>query len=899
MQKLSSDQFKLTFLIFTFFLFGKNAFSSTSEYLSILNHSRTLNEPIELHLTSDNEPLQSGIEVSLDHEDAWLFFDNIKPSLVIRDFLDQVKINGSKFLDGQNGRVSVYAHGTVLIPHSTSFKPLIVYTNESFQGSSKSYGIHTYHNSLGDFENEIRSFKLKKGYQVTFATKNDGQGYSRVFIADKEDLEFETMPDFLDGSISFIRIFKHQWVTKKGWAGWNWDEYQMTNSTWYYDWSAGGSSTSNLEYAVIKQNSGWPGWSEINNKQNVSHLLGFNEPDRPDQADMKFEDALAMWPQYMSSGLRLGSPATADPFNGWSLFNFIDRCDELNYRVDFVAIHAYWAKSPQQWYNDLKYIHDKTGRPIWITEWNNGANWTNEWWPDDPTQYTTANAEKQLRDLKAILNVLDTTSFVERYSIYNWVEDARAVVLNGELTLAGEYYANNKSKIAYNSKNNVIPNYSYKSPVLSHRYLTLSNSIRLSWKDDNGDLTQSYKIEKKVNGGSYIEIFSSDDLSDFSYLDPIVVDASGAVRYRVGIETANGNFVYSNEISYFQTGGSTDIQVGVFPVNSSDWVQTIFAKKYSSSPKVLLGVPTFKNAVPITTRVNSINTTSFMFKSEPWKYINNAQFSSEDQLSVLAIPAGVYDFGGLQGEVGKVSGVTKEWVQVNFETAFETVPVVFCTQVSNGNAFPTTVAVDNITTTSFDVRLKSEEAITANALAEKINFLAIESGTGAIDNYRVTVGQTGSTGAVGNESIKISYDESYAFPAIFGGLLTEANEFASTLRYYESAANEFTLFKQREMSGKLAPVKKGQVGWMIIDFDSDQTVSVQSTTINSAVYFYPNPVQDFIYFNFADIQRVEIFSLSGVKLMERKIHHSLDVSTLSSGVYFIKTDNHTFRFIKR
>ena len=37
--------------------------------------------------------------------------------------------------------------------------------------------------------NRIRSFKLKRGYMVTFANNPGGRGYSRCFIADDADLE--------------------------------------------------------------------------------------------------------------------------------------------------------------------------------------------------------------------------------------------------------------------------------------------------------------------------------------------------------------------------------------------------------------------------------------------------------------------------------------------------------------------------------------------------------------------------------------------------------------------------------------------------------------------------------------------------------------------------------------
>ena len=59
----------------------------------------------------------------------------------------------------------------------------------------------------------------------------------------------------------------------------------------------------------------------------------------------------------------------------------------MAYRCDFVVIHAYWgtneAANAQAWYNRLKAIYDATKRPIWITEWNNGASWTTESWPSN------------------------------------------------------------------------------------------------------------------------------------------------------------------------------------------------------------------------------------------------------------------------------------------------------------------------------------------------------------------------------------------------------------------------------------------------------------------------------------------------------------------------------------
>ena len=58
-----------------------------------------------------------------------------------------------------------------------------------------------------NLNNKIRSFKLKRGYMVTFALGVGGWGYSRCFIADMEDLEVAEMPSNMDSRVSSYRIF--------------------------------------------------------------------------------------------------------------------------------------------------------------------------------------------------------------------------------------------------------------------------------------------------------------------------------------------------------------------------------------------------------------------------------------------------------------------------------------------------------------------------------------------------------------------------------------------------------------------------------------------------------------------------------------------------------------------
>jgi hypothetical protein len=110
----------------------------------------------------------------------------------------------------------------------------------------------------------------------------------------------------------------------------------------------------------------------------------------------------------LESGLHLGSRAVAINFT--QLYEFINRFDALNSRVDFIPVHIYREVLGQTFYNQIKAIHDRTKRPIWITEFIYGGDWTS----GNPTL-------KQVRDrIQEIIQVFDTARIAERYAVFDF-----------------------------------------------------------------------------------------------------------------------------------------------------------------------------------------------------------------------------------------------------------------------------------------------------------------------------------------------------------------------------------------------------------------------------------------------------------------------------------------------
>ncbi len=478
-----------------------------------------------------------------------------------------------------------------LYAQATDDKPLEVYTDVNYSGTSQLYEKVTPHKDLGVLDNQIKSFKLKMGYMATFASNSDGTGYSRVFIAQDADVEVPVMPAYLNGTVSFIRIMTwHPDVTKRGWCGTGnpLEDLIATNSSWFYNWDTGVDSTPTIEYVPMRHNQYWPDFGPANTKEGYTHFLAYNEPSHKDQANMTAQQCIDNWKYFMESGLRLGSIAPDNPYNP-ILGEFMRLAEAQNLRVDFIPVHFYDNKLAGQWEGDLTNIYNTYHRPIWITEGNQGANWTSNSFPvNNPDILNDANANYHKNNIKEIVDVLERLPFIERYSLYNWVEPRRSFIINIDdffrstnpdwvsytwlqtailnpiatwvdgsgdtdyrvLTPAGEYYANHVSNKAYNPAVVYIPTWKPFVETLSYSFSADYNGIVVKWTGINNDLVNKYIVERKLEGENSFSIFyESTNYSDLSVAD--IVHPKAEYRMKV-VGKDNVQTVYSSVLLFTQ-----------------------------------------------------------------------------------------------------------------------------------------------------------------------------------------------------------------------------------------------------------------------------------------------------------------------------------------------------------
>ncbi|WP_285640327.1 sigma-70 family RNA polymerase sigma factor [Lentzea sp. NBRC 102530] len=171
---------------------------------------------------------------------------------------------------------------------------------------------------------------------------------------------------------------------KKGVSTWKFDGVGKAltdvRAGWYYNWAAtpdGIATPPNVEFVPMIWGTKFTDDATLAKaKASGKVLLGFNEPDFPDQANMTPEQALDLWPKLQATGLRLGSPAVAhsgDKAGGW-LDRFMTGAAQRGLRVDFIAVHWYGADFSDAAVGHLKNylsaVHARYGKPIWLTEYS-------------------------------------------------------------------------------------------------------------------------------------------------------------------------------------------------------------------------------------------------------------------------------------------------------------------------------------------------------------------------------------------------------------------------------------------------------------------------------------------------------------------------------------------------
>ncbi len=190
-------------------------------------------------------------------------------------------------------------------------------------------------------------------------------------------------------------------------------ELASLGATWCYNWTASPSATDCGDPLFVPMVWG-PGDVAATIRAigaaGYTTVLGFNEPNKADQANMTVAEAIELWPDLTSDpSIRVGSPAVSDDGRAW-LEEFMAEAQIRGLRVDFVAMHWYGWNAGSCVASQLEGAVNwasQWGLPVWITEFGcMGSSNTDE--------------QTLLDFFDGAIAMLEGHPLVERYAWYPW-----------------------------------------------------------------------------------------------------------------------------------------------------------------------------------------------------------------------------------------------------------------------------------------------------------------------------------------------------------------------------------------------------------------------------------------------------------------------------------------------
>lgn len=891
----------------------------------------TLTDDVDYVVTSTT-PFAEGGKVNITNTDhAVLIIQSIRPSLVIKNHLkDKVFVNGEQAVNGENCQVKMYAHGSIIMPYDKDFKPLTVYSEPNYGGTAvNDFGLeHSggFMNTLSEakLNNKIRSFKLKRGYMVTFATGKSGWGYSRCFIADTEDLEIPEMPAVLDARISSYRVFQWYDAEKKGLAS---DTRMSANgllaSSWCYTWGVGSNMLPDHECIPHRIHENWPNPADCGKATFSCHMKTNNEPgNSADDSPNTVAEILNNWQTLMRTGMRLCSESSHD--GSWShLREFIDSIDARGWRCDILDLHCYWATG----FNDMKTYYERYGnRPIWISEFVWGASWNNNGIFATDRSFSIENQQKNLDAMKGIFASLNNSPYVERYAYWNSEADCSKLLRGeNELSLTGKYFQTMQSGMAYRKKYEKVPRVVYTAPSqVSGQWVDQNEgTYRISWKDTNFDMLNEMQVQRKKEGESTFTVIGVVEPADqsgksatVSYTDTLT--ESGVYEYRIVNVTADNDTRVSSTIKVGKSliQGSSELQYGEIIMLNDETITLDFTEDFDTVPVVFMGAVSNNNAkLQPGTLLTGVSKLRFNYQPLPWVGSTSTKFEEQELVPFMAMKQGRYKFDNLDCEVGEVKVYTTDTCSVNFSEPFpEGVTPIVLTEIRNPlfKTSPMGVKVRDITNTGFKCIVMIEDAAKNTTLPSNVSYMAITPGVGTVDDaagVMIAAGKSDTQlyGSMARPCYFTYGEDTLRFvnPYIFANLQTSNYDAATMVRrqtgtlYVVEDDVPFTIgarFRRvTDPSRKTAPdgtklsvsAMKDDLGWVVL-YNRTEGVSEPTAIENVLVSDEEHPIRPYVVNNAIYVDgytEFDVYTMHGTKLASSQF--------VTSGVYVVKAGNKT------
>jgi hypothetical protein len=147
----------------------------------------------------------------------------------------------------------------------------------------------------------------------------------------------------------------------------------------------------------------------------VKRLLGFNEPDSKNQANMNVSTAVSLWPYLESVGMPLASPVVTQNGVGTWMREWNEMALNQGLRVDYISVHWYGGPNADSFKRYMKHMHDLNGgqTPLLIREFAPA-----DWHATTPSQnrFTPSQVLEFMKEILPWLEHPDQATWIFGYA---------------------------------------------------------------------------------------------------------------------------------------------------------------------------------------------------------------------------------------------------------------------------------------------------------------------------------------------------------------------------------------------------------------------------------------------------------------------------------------------------
>src|SRR6056297_2120844 len=193
-----------------------------------------------------------------------------------------------------------------------------------------------------------------------------------------------------------------------------------------------------------------------------------------------------------------------------------------------------------------------------------------------------------------------------------------------------------------------------------------------------------------------------------------------------------------SDLDCVQEDTAFTMETGEISINH-EWTFVSFSKTFVD-PVVVAKPLSLNGGQPAVVRINNVTQEGFEIRIQEWEYLDGAH--ATESVGYTVVEAGRHELpNGIHVEAGTFE--TNGTQTVNFDGAFNQIPVVVCGVTTENDLYAVTGRIYNISLNGFDFDLQEQELHqNGHSAVENISYIAWEPSSGTVDGMDYIVDRT-------------------------------------------------------------------------------------------------------------------------------------------------------------